>query len=369
MKLRSIFLGILFLSSQGFSKENSVEERIEFIEEQHDIAKRKGQFQAIAEGNLLYWKANTDGTAYETTTVAVLPKVGVGTVPTNFKTRTPHFSYDPGFRLSFGFQSAYDVFDICLVWTRFYTKGKDKAHAELIPAIINPGQKTLSLGIGLIEPLTSIPNSASAECDIKENILDVQLGRGIDISHYFFLRPYFGVRGLWSDVHWDISINRTFLLPGVFDQNSTRMTVKNDFHAAGGLVGLNLDWKLPYGLGVCARGAAALVYGRTDEKTKQRFFYLGAFSTDTIKQDFHAHNSFHSVKGQMEIFSGIFWDSRMSKTNENKKKQPAYLRLFVGYEFQWWPWNAQKTIEQSRRERERFSLGFQGFTGGARAVF
>lgn len=357
-------------------EELKVEERIQFLEEKRGYRFKKRDFQAFAEGELLYWKADVDGVAYATTSVVRHAEGAVGDVNTHYKTRTPHFNYDPGFRVGLGVESPFDLFDICFVWTRFYTEGHDKAHGTLVSFVPIPGDKLIYDGIGLIKSMASIPNSASADCGIKENILDLQLARGIPVSRHFFMRPYFGVRSLWSSIDWDIKVKRNFLAPGIFDQDATELKVKNDFQAVGGLIGLEFDWKAPMGFGVNMRGSGSLVWGRAEELTKQKYVFVPAGTETKLHQNYKAVNSFHSLKGLWELFVGVFWETDFtSKKGEKpmlirvKHKHHVSLRLLAGYEYQHWPWFGQKTNTQVNRERDRFSLGFQGFTGGAKLVF
>jgi len=370
LRLKVLWAQILSLALLAFTnaqENSSLEEQITLLEERKGYFHEKGHLSLIGEGEVLYWKASVDGVAYQTTHIAELPlDGGIGTVSTNFKTRTPHFAYDPGFRLLLGMRSSYDFFDVCLVWTRFYTEGKDVAHGSFVPGLVEAGDKILTLGIGLIEELSSVPSHASVHCNIKENVLDLELARGIRFSHSFYLRPYFGLRGVWSEIDWKISIGREFLTDDVFSQDKTKQQVKNTFDAAGGLIGLELDWKIGYGFGILARGAGALVYGLTEEKTKQEYTFLPSFSDTISEQIFHAKNSSTAVKGMWELFGGLCWQTRFSK---QKKGDSAILRLFAGYELQQWPYIGQKTIDQETRERERFTLSFQGLTAGAKLVY
>ncbi len=377
MKFKSIVFFFILCTFKGFSnEEKSIEERIQYLEEKRGFDFKKRKYRGIVEGELLYWKADVDGVAYATTSITEEARGAIGTVGNNVKTRTPHFSYDPGFRLGLGVQSPYDLFDFVLVWTRFYTKGHDSAEGSLVPAIPNIGDKLIFDGIGLIKNMISIPNSASAECRIRANLLDLQLARGIEVSRHFFMRPYFGIRGVWSDVDWDINVKRSFIIPGIFDQDSTELKVRNNFQAVGGLVGLNLDWKAPMGFGINMHGAGALVWGLTEEKTKQKYLLIPAASDVRFQENFKATNSSHSVKGLWELFAGVFWETHFPKEKEKdislftkKFRRRISLRLLAGYEFQQWPYVGQKTNTQINRQRERFSLGFQGFTGGARLIF
>ena len=326
----------------------------------------KKHYQGIVDGEFLYWKADIDGVAYATSATDAHAQGAIGDVLTKYKTLTPHFSYDPGFRLSLGLQTPHDIFDLCLVWTRFYTEGKNKSRGTLVPVISIPDDILIFGNIGLIKNLISIPNTAAAECRIKGNLLDLQLGKKINFSKRHSLRPYFGLRGVWCDVDWDISINRDFLLPGLFfDQDSTELFVRNGFRAVGGLFGMEFDLTTPSGFGVCARGAGALVYGLTEEKTKQDYYFVPALSSSIFDQSFKAGNSFHSLKGLWELFFGLFWETQLSRKPDNQSK----IRLFAGWEFQQWPLIAQKTNTQNTRQRERFTLGFQGLTCGAKLAF
>lgn len=356
---------------KGFAQELPIVERIQSLEEERGYySKKKRVFHVILGAELLYWKADVDGVAYATTSKLVEADGAFGNLSTNVKTRTAHFEYDPGFRLIFGVQSPFDLFDIVLMWTRFCTEGHDHAHGSLVPATAVPGDKILFDGIGVIKPLTSIPNQAKTECHFKGNMLDVQLGRGMELSEKFFFRPYFGVRAVCGDMDWEISVIRNFVFPGAFGQESTRLKVDNDFRAIGGLFGMAADWQLPWGFGISARGAGALVYGRVVEATHQDFVFVPPLSQTKIKQGYQAHNSFHSVKGLWGLFGGIYWQSNVPKPKKHQTKATYFrLRLTAGYEFQHWPTIAQKTNVQFSRERERFSIGFQGFTGGISMIY
>lgn len=370
---------VLFLSMawQGFcDEEKSLEDRLRYLEKKQGYEYKRGRFQPVIEAELLYWKADVDGVAYATTSVVQQGVDGSGFVGTPVKTRMPHFSYGPGFRLSAGIQSPYDLFDVTLVWTRFNTEGKDRARGSFVATDPVMGDKVIFDEIGLIEPLVSIPDRASAACHIQGNLLELQLARGVDITYHFFIRPYFGVRAVWSDVHWDIRFKRDFLLPEGIDQDAAKLKIKNDFRAIGGLVGLQMEWKAPLGFGVDIQGAGSLVWGRTEERTRQESLFIPATAVTGMKQNFKAENSFHSVKGLWELFGGIFWEKYFSKRKLNAKtllvkqqRPPSSLRIIVGYEFQQWPYVGQKTNTQTTRQRERYSLGFQGFTGGVKFVF
>lgn len=357
-------------------EEKAVTDRIALLEEQRGYQFKKRKFQGIAEGELLYWKASVDGVAYATTAV-VREAGGAGfNLQTSGKTRTPHFDYDPGFRLGLGLQSPYDLFDLDLVWTRFYTEGRDRAQGTFVPINAEPGDKVIVDSIGLVVPLLSIPDSASAKCGIKTNVVDVQLARGIEVSRHFFMRPFFGLRAVDLVMNWRISLERDFQFPSTIVQDDTTLKVKNDFRAAGGLIGIDLDWRFAKRFGIQTRGAGALVYGLSQEKTRQKYRFVAAGSSAESEEMFKAKNGFYTLKGLWELFAGVFWEARFfqdkpdhSLGSSKKYRREMVLRIEAGYEFQQWPLIGQKTNSQLSRQRERFGLGLQGFTGGAKLVF
>ena len=357
-------------------EEKAVTDRIELLEEQRGYQFKKRKFQGVAEGELLYWKASVDGAAYATTAVVKEAGGAAFDLEASRKTRTPHFDYDPGFRLGLGLQSPYDLFDLDLVWTRFYTEGHDSAHGTFISFNPAPGDKVIVDSIGLIMPLLSTPDSASAKCKIKTNVVDIQLARGIEVSRHFFMRPFFGVRAVDLSMNWRISMERDFQFPSLIDQSETTLKVKNDFRAAGGLIGVDLDWRFAKQFGIQTRGAGALVYGLSQEKTRQEYRFLAAGSSESSDQMFKAKNGFYTLKGLWELFAGVFWEAKFFQDKPDhslgaskKYRREIVLRIVAGYEFQQWPLIGQKTNFQLSRERERFGLGLQGFTGGAKLVF
>jgi hypothetical protein len=374
---RSIVLSLLLGATHvGFAYEKkAVAERVQLLEEQRGYQFKKRQFQGIAKGELLYWKANIDGVAYATTSINRPLEGGIGEGNTHIKTRTPHFPYDPGFRLELGMESPYDLFDVNLIWTRFFTEGSDRAHGSIVATTPAAEDKIIQTTIGLINPLVSIPHLATAQCHIHTNVLDVQLARGILVSPHFFMRPFFGVRAVDLGIDWRVAFRRAFLIPSPLAQDETKLWIKNRFWAAGGLVGIDFDWRFAKEFGIQTHGAGALVYGLSRERTRQRTRFLPALATASGAQSYKAHNTFYTLKGVWELFAGFFWEHKFTKKGEKDRllssKQPhrTVLRIVAGYEFQQWPLIGQKTIVQDSRERERFGLGLQGFTGGVKLVF
>jgi hypothetical protein len=190
------------------------------------------------------------------------------------------------------------------------------------------------------------------------------------MSNHFFFRPYFGLRAVWSGIDWDTSLTRNYIFSESLAQDSTRLNVDNNFRAIGGLFGMAIEWSMPKGFGLFTRVAGALVYGRSIESTHQDYFFIPPLSEAPIEQDFRAHNSCYCVKALWEMFGALYWECNMLKPQKYRKKTDRFkLRWIAGYELQQWPGIAQKTNIQASRQRERYDVGFQGFTGGIWLIF
>ena len=241
MSFKGFFFFLIFLSTRCFADVHSVAERIEKLEEQRGFyPKSQKAYHGIFGAELLYWKADVDGVAFATISKLVKSQ------STNIRTLSPHFAYDPGFRLFVGVQSPFDLLDVVFVWTRFTTEGHDSTHGKVIFD-----------DIGLIKELDTTPTRAKVKCRLYGNLLDMQFGRGIDLSKHFFFRPYFGLRGVWIGADWRISAARP-LFPEPFAQDSTKLKVNNDFDGIGGILGLWRTGRCPWVLGSRRAGRGPL---------------------------------------------------------------------------------------------------------------
>ncbi len=353
---------ILFLFQVHAEEEKSLSDRLKLLEQQRGYHFKKRRFHAVADAELLYWKATVEGAAY-----AVTAK-GSPSFKTSIQEHSPDFSYNAGFRLGVGIESPFDLFDVIVIWTRFYTQGKGKTHAS--------GNQFILSDMNLIKPLISSPQTASCDCFIQANLIDLQLARGIKASNYFFMRPYFGIRSIWLDVDWNMKMDRSFSMSGLLDQDATKLKIQNDFVAGGGLLGLDLEWRFGKYFGISGRLAGALVYGLSQENTQQKYLFMPAGTQTMSKQRYQAQNSAHTMKGLWEMFAGAFWEKNFLNKKPSsfqvlpeKQIRNLSLRIFAGYEFQQWYLIAQKTIHSLSQQSERYSLGFEGFTGGATLVF
>lgn len=335
----------------------SFEEKLKRLEEDSGIDIRKETTTFFFSGEFIYWKTALDGVAYATTAKLVEDPAG-GLVFNKFKTRTVHFDYDPAFQIGMGIGLPHDHWDISLRWLRSFTSGSDTAHGALT---LEPGNRVILDSVGLIEILDVPPSRAHAKCSVHLDLADAVLGRTFLWSRYFTFRPYAGVRGAWLRLDWDISFKMPISIPSSVEQNYTKLDVDNDYSGYGFVGGFESKWNLYKGFGLFSNASAALIYGPSSERTKQRFVRIPADQTSTFAQTLKAKNSTHAVKGVFDIALGIKWEMDFYKSYN--------IFLWAGYDFFYWPNVTQKTINQFTRSRDRADLSYQGFITGARMEF
>lgn len=346
-----------FLFSTLHTDTTSVEGKIQRLEQDSGIDTQPERTTVFFSGEFLYWKASLDGVAYATTAV-ITEAPGGGFVEDKFKARTAHFSYDPGFQIGMGVGLPFDHWDVSLSWLRFHTEGKDTAHGSVVEA---PGNRVIFDTVGMIENLDTFPAKAHADCEIHLDVLDAVLGRAFLWSRYFWFRPYAGLRGAWLKVDWDIDFTSPVTVPSPDTQVFSSLDTDNRFNAVGFVGGFDSKWNLYRGFGLFSKGSAALIYGKSSEKTKQEFTRIPALSTEEFEQTLHAKNSTHTIKSVFDISVGIKWEGDMTKK--------SHFLAWAGYEFFYWPNVTQKTISQMSRSRDRADLGFEGIILGARVDF
>ena len=323
---------------------DSVEEKIKRLEQEVGIKPEVYRTTFNFFGDFLYWKASLDGVAYATTAVSVVNPDGTAGF-NRFKTKTAHFDYDPGFIIGAGIGLPYDNWDIGTQWLRFHTEGNDHARGSRSEA---PGHPVILDTIGMIEPLPSPPSRARADCSIHLDVLDFVLGRSFLWSKYFNFRPFAGLRAAWVDIDWDIAFTRAIDAAAYLD-------VDNDFDAIGFIGGFESEWTLYKGFGLFSYSSASLIYGKSSERTQEKFFLKGA------KQPLTAHNSAHTVKAVFDLVLGLKWVIRF--------KDHYAFHLRAGYDFFYWPSVTQKTVIQNSRIRDRADLSFEGLILGAKFEF
>ena len=124
----------------------------------------------------------------------------------------PGAAWDPGVRASLGWSSACDGWDLLLEWTYYKNDRKKTFSTPPITGIGNGDAGDLILFNYWTDNARNV-DSIQSKWEFKFNQLDFVLGRRSWVSPCFTVRPFAGLRFLWTDVE--------------FESTSTKNTIPN----------------------------------------------------------------------------------------------------------------------------------------------
>jgi hypothetical protein len=309
----------------------------------------------------LYWRAQEDQLDF--------CAIGTGTMGTGssrnvvFKPQTPTFKYTSGFRAAVGYDFNYEKYDVCLAWTYLHPKVHTRIPFSTTRSII-----TFPLE-GLTDADVASSETASSKWHLAFDMLDLEIGRKLIVGKRFSFRPFLGVKGGWinqsqhtSYYNVELGQNSSFI---EFVQGS--MKRKNDFHAIGPRLGVDLRYGFGSEFGVFGTISGAALYGSLHSK-------MSLFLSDTAANGgstggggpamYTFKTSYNTLKPTVQLLIGADWSRCLY--------QKWMIHLSAGYETQVW-WD-QFLAVNSFSEEINVGYGFgtlmlQGLTAKARFDF
>lgn len=271
---------------------------------------------------------------------------------TDEEVRNPSPRWDWGFRIGLGVNTAWDNWDLGIVYTHFSNEGKDSvcttncACEFIIPVYTTPLTQLLFAGVV----------SAAAEWKLELNMIDVEVGRDFYVSRYLSTRPFFGIRGARIKQGEDIFyqggiptilnylfseyVSESGLLPrsAELDLGVTTQTFDLDsrFTGVGPRIGFNTTWRVGGGFSLMADLALNLLYGNFNSSVDTQTPYFLQLervvnSAEVVVRDACASicseksDSWHSGKGITDLGIILEWA-------RNFQDDRLRLALRIGYE-------------------------------------
>ncbi|MCB1110556.1 MAG: hypothetical protein KDK64_06200 [Chlamydiia bacterium] len=231
------------------------------------------QLDIAVDAEFLYWFSNISNLSYAVEGEASLigesgnPVLAGRTTFVPIKNRQLDRSWDPGSRIGLGLVMDHDGWDVYSDWTYFYNS---ETASRSVPPFSNPnfafGGNNQTPGVkALRSPWFLTPNGdffnhIQSKWAVLFNQIDLELGRNYLISKYLSLRPYAGVRGYWTRMHFSVKGSRPFLGDTSELRSSSRYRQKN--WGVGFLAGLDTNWFFTVQWSLFADASAALTYGK-----------------------------------------------------------------------------------------------------------
>ena len=190
-------------------------------------------------------------------------------------------------------------------------------------------------------------NTANADATLSYNVYDLEVGRSVDISQRFAVRPFGGLRFA------DIGQNFNVVYNGA-DANRDIVDSRVNFHGGGLRAGGQVDWKVLDHLSVYGRGAGSLMVGDFDVNQTE-------FNNNGTTPLTNVHESFRKITPVLEMGVGVSYHTE-------------HFRVSLGYEVTNW-FNLVDTpsfvndVHQGKYQRNVSDLGVDGLAVKAEVTY
>lgn len=256
--------------------------------------------------------------AHQTNTEFVL-KNPAGEDPATYvgPEKSPDFKYDWGVRVGAGYtMKNHDDWDIYLDWTHF----KTYAHRSVSAGSSYALEPILSSVYG--GNLTA--DKATSHWKLDLNMIDLELGKRFNISRFFSLRGFAGLRNAWVYQHENVTYSG-----GLLEDNGRspdKVHLKNDFWGLGLLVGLETQWGMGAGFSIYADAAASILSGYYKLQNKET-------ANGTVQNN--VRDSFHTGKWVTDLALGVRWDKTFSNDHYHIGIKTGWEQHLFINQFQW----------------------------------
>ncbi len=281
---------------------------------------KNGMAEPYLEADFIYWEVQEDGLEFAA--------AGYGTFdqPVNSRGKIyyPKFKKSPGFRVGVGVNLAHDGWDLFLRYTWLYSRAKNSQEGSFIP-----------LWVEGPTPFLSEITETKVDWNIHLDVLDLEWGRNFYISRFLTLRPFFGLKGYWSDQTYDNHNS------GSFVENNQRLAgVKRthfiqDAWGIGVRFGLNGVWYIKKNWSVFGGGVLANEWSRFDLRRRDTGRAIDRSSEETLV---HLRSKEYHMVPIIELTAGIRWETWFSNAD-------YHALIQAGWEEQiWFYFNQMKGV-------------------------
>lgn len=268
------------------------------------------------EGEFLWWRAHIDNLEFATDIdTAVNPSIGKGYY------YQPKFKYDPGVRVSVGYDFGCQNWDVFFRWTYQDTNASNNRSIDPSVSVLSPLRDFFAPN-GLVA--LTFADSAKASWKNRINVFDFEMGYDYFFSKRFSMRPYMGIKAAWIDMDYHIcytNVIATSFVIGPFSLGTVDITNESDYWGVGPQLGINGNLYIGWGFSLYGLGSAALLYGQYDTSYRQKDTGQG----NDLK---FFENNYFRQRAMFQFVLGAEWAKCFSE---------RYLLSFhVGWEGQYW---------------------------------
>lgn len=272
------------------------------------------------QAEFLWWRAVLDNLEYAipiSGTVSNSQRT-TGAYDITGEFRHPKFSFDPGVRLSLGYDFGASNWDVFARWTYHSSDDRDSTTGGLgvIPLkdfYVQSGSQVFATA-----------QSAKAKWENEINIADLEMGYNYFFSDRFSFRPYFGLKASWIDMEYNITYGDVAILGTTSALNVAAVDIRNktNWWGVGPEVGMDGYLHIGWGFSLYGRVSGALMYGPYDNS-----FHEPDTNANSIALK---SNNNYRQRAMSQLLIGLEWAKCFSNN--------IFFALNIGWEGQYW-WN------------------------------
>lgn len=270
----------------------------------------------------------------------------------------PDFKFDPGVRLSAGYDFGMSNWDVFARWTYHYTDPTDSVSTSGFEddqgSLVFPLREFYAEGGGQTLVLAQ---AGRVKWQNQINVADLEMGYDYFFSDRFSFRPSFGIKASWINMEYNTTYtnaeveirdgndDRDLLIPSLTVRN------KSDWWGVGPAVGMDGHLHMGWGFSLYGRVSGALMYGCYDNRFKQ----VDSLGTSLELKS----NNDYRQRAMSQVVIGLEWAHCFSNN--------VLLAFNLGWEGQYW-WN-QHEMRIILDTQPSGDLTFTGLDAGIRLDF
>jgi hypothetical protein len=299
------------------------------------------------EGEFLWWRAHLDSLDYAAT--VNVPILSPATEAFGYY-HEPNFEYDPGVRISLGYDFGRSNWDIFLRWSYHYTDPTGSVS-------VNPATGSLAPIRDYIIPSGNIAitfaDAAHVKWQNRINVIDFEMGYDYFYSKRYSIRPYMGIKAAWIDMEYRTNLTNVTAIAPNPNIGDVLIKTASDYWGGGPGIGMNGYLHIGWGFSLYGTVSGALLYGQYDTSFHQ------ALTSDLIPNITLRLDNYFRQRAMAQIILGCEWAWCFSGN--------YLLALHIGWEGQYW-WN-QNQFRYVHDVELSGDLTFSGIDAGIRFDF
>lgn len=231
----------------------------------------------------------------------------------------------PGVRVALGWNSDCDGWDTVISWTYYQNTKKGSTSVPNYGIAVYPQVDQFALlnpwGYTNMDEENLTYEKITSKWRLSFNTIDLELGKRYWLSKCFTMRPFTGLRFIWTETDFDLRSTRSAFndqggnpMFGNFLTPNNKDEFTNKFWGAGFVTGFQPTWFFTPCFSLFASGDIALLWGEHQMKKTEDYLVtvvnidgesIGAYDfTNTMRK-----SDYNSMQAMLDLSIGLRWEN------------------------------------------------------------